>query len=86
MHRLPGGQNIRRKPKHNCDQGWLWAWSEANVVSDAVTLTTHFGDPANIGISYAQKQGETTEDVETPFLLLIPAGLVEWLLVAKCSP
>ena len=35
---------------------------------------------------YLPKQGDFTEDVDTPMLLLIPAGLVQWLLIAQRSP
>ena len=55
----------------------LWDLSPATVANDIVKLTTYFDDPANKGIMYIQQQGDTTESVETPVLLLIPAGLVE---------
>ena len=64
----------------------LWNWSTAKVVNNAVKLTTYFDNPANKGIVYLTKQGALTADVETPVLLLIPAGLVEWLLIAQRSP
>ena len=55
----------------------LWDGSQATVANNVVKLTTYFDDPANKGIMYIQQQGDTTESVETPVLLLIPAGLVE---------
>ena len=54
----------------------LWVWSPATVADDVVKLTTYFDDPANKGIMYVQQQGNTTQSVKTPVLLLIPTGLV----------
>ena len=64
----------------------LCVWSTAKVVKDTVKLTTYFDNPANKGTMYLPKQGDLTEDVDTPMLLLIPAGLTEWLFIAQCSP
>ena len=63
----------------------IWVWSPATVADKVIKLTTHFDNLANKGIMYVQQQGDTTKSVETPVLLLIPAGLVEWLLIAQCS-
>ena len=55
----------------------LWTWSTVKVVNAIVKLTAYFDNPANKGLVYKPKQGDLTEDTETPVLLFIPAGLVE---------
>ena len=60
----------------------LWECLTAKVAKDVVKLTTHFNNPTNKGTMYLPKQGDLTEDVKTPVLILIPVGLVEWLLIA----
>ena len=59
----------------------LWVWSD-NIVK----LATYFDNPSNKGIMYVQQQNDTTKSVDTPVLILIPTGLVEWLLIAQHSP
>ena len=64
----------------------LWNWSTAKVVNNIVKLTTYFDNLAKKVIMYLTKQGDSTADVKTPVLLLIPAGLAKWLLIVQRSP
>ena len=64
----------------------LWVWLPATAADDIVNLTTYFDDPANKGIMYVQQQNDMTKRVDTPVLIFMPAGLVEWLLIAQRSP
>ena len=55
----------------------VWDWMKVNVVKDVMKLAAFFSEESNRGLMYAPKQDDTQVDVESPMLLLIPAGLVE---------
>ena len=58
----------------------VWDWTKARVVKDVVELAAFFGDESNRGLMYVPTSEDTQVDTEAPMLLLIPAGLVEWML------
>ena len=49
-------------------------------------LAAFFKEPTNIGKIYQKVVGDTVLEVDTPMLLLIPTGLVEWLSSARRTP
>ena len=49
-------------------------------MKDKAILATYFSQTTNSGLMYTPKQEDTQEDVEKPVLLMIPGGLVEWML------
>ena len=64
----------------------FWNWTRSKVGKDVVKLTTFFNVTTTRGLMYISKADDTLEDVETPMLLLIPVGLVEWMLTTPCTP
>ena len=63
-----------------------WAWEKATVATEAHKLGTFFDNQANRGKLYTKKRGDAEEEVETPMLLHIPAGLVDWLAKERRTP
>ena len=49
-------------------------------------LATFFDVQTNRGKLYTKKQGDSEAEVDTPMLLFIPAGLVEWLAIKRRTP
>ena len=64
----------------------VWNWMKAKVVKDIMRLATFFGNTTNRGLMHIPKGGDTLVDMETPMLLLVPAGLLEWMLTTPCTP
>ena len=58
----------------------VWNWSKARVMKDVVKLATLYGNENNRGLMYTPKQGDVIEEVDTAMVLIIPAGLVEWMM------
>ena len=64
----------------------FWNWTRAKVVKDIVKLTTFFDVTTNRGLICIPKPDDTPEDMEEPMLLMIPMGLVEWMLATPRTP
>ena len=55
-------------------------------MKDIVKLSTFFDVTTNRGLVYISKPDDTLDDVEIPMLLLVPAGLVQWMLTTPRTP
>ena len=64
----------------------VWAWTAAEVATQAHKLAAFSKEPTNIGKLYTKVATDDVLEVDTPMLLLIPAGLVEWLASARRTP
>ena len=64
----------------------VWEWSNTKVVKDIVVLATFYGDANNRGLIYTPKQGEEKDDVDTAMVLMIPVGIIEWMLTTPRTP
>ena len=64
----------------------VWNWMTANFVEDIVQLTSFFHEVSNRGLMYTPKHDVAKVDMKTPMVLMIPAGLVEWMLTTLCTP
>ena len=63
----------------------FWVWTKAKVLEDMVKLDTFFGDEDNREMIYVPTAEDTQVEVEAPNLLLIPAGLIKWVLAGACT-
>ena len=63
-----------------------WVWIAVEVTQEVHKLAVFFEEPTNIGKNHMKAVGDTVVEVDTPMLLLIPAGLVEWLASARRTP
>ena len=55
----------------------VWVWTAVKVAKEVHKLAAFFEEPTSIGKMYLKAVGDTVVEVDTPMLLLIPAGLVE---------
>ena len=53
---------------------------EGKIVPDVLKLVTFYSDPSNWSVEYIPGREEQKVDMDTLMLLMIPTGLVEWLL------
>ena len=58
----------------------IWKWTKAKVMPDVVKLVRFYSDLNNQRLRYTLAQGDHKDNVETSMVLMIPVGLVEWLL------
>ena len=64
----------------------MWKQTTNDLVNDIIQLAVFYNDPKNQDAKYTTKLGDLEASTESPTLILIPMGLVEWVLVEPRTP
>ena len=82
-----GDRVAGREPKAFGLEKSAFGWSVVKKVAlSELAITAFFKDDANVGKFYKTKEGDELKEVMLPVLLLVPGGLIEWLLLKPRTP